>query len=292
MIATTNNQSTLACLHALADELRPSLFGILDASTVKREPFEMAIGWNESRWGPMGDEGQPHAKTARTLFSRWQALALQAIRVGAPERESSFTEHNGTISRVIEQTNDWYGIGAYQGGIEEVRRDVTDSLDAQTAVLNGLPTAHGPGEALLVADTSAFLDRPDLQAWALGGKSWTVVVLPQVLSELDDKKRDPRTREAATKVIRQMTDLGRRGDTLAGVQLSGKLRYREIATSPDMDTTVPWLRRDVPDDQIVAGALDLACQDLTGTVCLLASDRNLHNKARVAGLGYAGVDVL
>ena len=292
MIATLSGQSTLARLHALADELRPSLFGILDASTVKRQPFEGAIGWNEWHWGPMGDEGQPHARVARTLFSRWQALAAQAIRVGAPERESDFTEHNDSIKRVIEQQNDWFGIGAYHQGLEEVRARVVDALDAQKAVLDGLPTAHGTGEGLLVVDTSALLDRPDLQDWRFNGERWTVVVLPQVLSELDDKKRDPRTRDAATKVIRQMTDFARRGDTLTGVKLTGNLRYREVATSADMDATVPWLRSDVPDDHIIAGALDLACQDLTATVCVLASDRNLHNKARVAGLSFAGIDLL
>jgi hypothetical protein len=65
----------------------------------------------------------------------------------------------------------------------------------------------------LVADTSALFDRPDLQNWKLDGGAWTVVFVPQVLAELDDKKRDPRLTAAADKVIRRLDDLGRRGDT-------------------------------------------------------------------------------
>ena len=74
-----------------------------------------------------------------------------------------------------------------------------------------LPAAHGAGEKLLVADTSALLDRPSLQEWKIDGTPWTVVLVPQVLSELDERKRDPRTREAAQKVINQLDDFDRRG---------------------------------------------------------------------------------
>ena len=290
MGVTRAQTSTLAQLYALADELEGALVGILDASTVKFETFEMAIAWNDWRWGPMDDAGQPHAKAARARFAKWKALTTHAVRMGAPEREAALTREEGIIERVIEQTNDWYGIGVYDGGLDEVRRRVGAALEAQKQLLAGLPTAHGDGGRLIVADTSALLDRPDLQEWKFDGSSCTVVVLPQVLTELDDRKRDPRTRDAAAKVIRQMTDFGRRGDTLEGVPLTGRVRYREVATSPDMNATLPWLRSDVPDDHIIAGALDLACEDLTATVTVLASDRNLHNKARTAGLDYAGAD--
>src|SRR6185312_5241783 len=118
------------------------------------------------------------------------------------------------------------------------------------------PTAHGADERLLVADTSTLLDRPDLQDWRLDGGAWTVVLVPQVLSELDERKRDTRTAEAAQKVIRQIDEFGRRGDTFAGVPLAGKLRLREVPRSPDMAATLPWLRADTPDDVIVAAALE------------------------------------
>jgi len=39
-------------------------------------------------------------------------------------------------------------------------------------------------ERLLVADTSALLDRPLLQDWRPDDECWTIIALPQVLSEL------------------------------------------------------------------------------------------------------------
>lgn len=80
-------------------------------------------------------------------------------------------------------------------------------------------------------------------------------------------------------MITQIDDMDRRGDLLEGVALSGKLRLKEVAVTPDMARTLPWLRRDVPDDMIVASALELTWQDLTARVAMTASDRNVRNKA-------------
>lgn len=52
-----------------------------------------------------------------------------------------------------------------------------------------------------------------------------------------------------------------------------------------MNSTLSWLRFDVPDDAIIAGALELVWQDLTSRVAVTASDRNVRNKGRLAGLG-------
>jgi predicted ribonuclease YlaK len=166
-----------------------------------------------------------------------------------------------------------------------VREHANLAIEKYRGVVRQLPAAHGAEDNLLVADTSALLDRPNLQEWKIDGTSWTVVLMPQVLSELDERKRDPRTREAAQKVINQLDDFDRRGDLFAGVPLAGNVRVREVPTSPDMGGTLTWLRSDVPDDAIIAGALELVWQDLTSRVAVTASDRNVRNKARLAGLG-------
>ena len=72
--------------------------------------------------------------------------------------------------------------------------------------------------------------------------------------------------------------------TLVGVPLSGKLRYREVAITADMSRALPWLRPDVPDDLIIANTLELVWRDLTARIAVAASDRNVRNKARLAGL--------
>ena len=61
---------------------------------------------------------------------------------------------------------------------------------------------------------------------------------------------------------------------------------------PDMERTLPWLRADTPDDRVVASALELVLRDLSGRVAILASDRNVRNKARLAGLSTVRTDQL
>jgi predicted ribonuclease YlaK len=131
-----------------------------------------------------------------------------------------------------------------------------------------------------------------MQDWKLDHGAWTVVLVPQVLAELDEKKRDPRVAQAADKVIRQLDGFDRRGDTFTGVPLAGRLRVREVAVGPDMERPLPWLRADTPDDRIIASALELVLRNLRGRVALLASDRNVRNKARLAGLSIVRTDQL
>lgn len=59
-----------------------------------------------------------------------------------------------------------------------------------------------------------------------------------------------------------------------------------------MQRTLPWLRAETPDDRIVASALELMLRNLRGRVALLASDRNVRNKARLAGLSTVRTDQL
>lgn len=237
------------------------------------------VGWNCWQWIGLPDEAAPRIGAARAALAGLCDFADKATRL-APDRARELGELGEALKRVIEQ-----GDGAPASSIAKVGEYVDAQLAEYRETVRRLSSAFGREERLLVVDTSALLDRPDLQDWKLDGGAWTVVFMPQVHSELDDRKRDTRTRDAAQKVIRQIEDFDRRGDTFAGVRLSGNLTVREVPISPDMSQTLPWLRADVPDDSIVAGALELLWRDLTCRIAIVASDRNVRNKARLAGLG-------
>jgi hypothetical protein len=242
------------------------------------------VGWNKWQWEPVPDDAQPLVGAARHAHDELRDYAAMIFQAGAPDRTDTVDGISKWLLRLIEQPNGAYPQGAPASSIEKITSLVGPRIDEFLVEAARLPTAHGADERLLVADTSALLDRPDLQDWKLDGGPWTVVLVPQVLSELDERKRDPRTADAAQKVIRQIEEFDRRGDTFAGVPLSGKLRLREIAQSPDMPRTLLWLRSDTPDDLIIATALELVARGLRGRVAVLASDRNVRNKARMAGL--------
>jgi hypothetical protein len=273
----------------LLDQFDVALQQVLDLSGVKYDDINarsevLFIGWNVQQWLPLPDEAAPKVGAARDALRKLREFASRASR-NAPDRGKELRKIETSFNRLVEQPNGSLPRGAPKGTIDGIRDHAAEKIDEYRQVVRRLPSAHGDGEQLLVADTSALLDRPDLQNWHLDVGRWTLILLPQVLSELDERKRDDRTRDAAQKVINQIEDFDRRGDTFAGVPLAGDATVREVPTSPDMNETLPWLRSDVPDDAIIAGALELIWQDLTSCVAVTASDRNVRNKARLAGLG-------
>ena len=242
----------------------------------------VVLGWNSWRWNELPPEAAPKVGAARKALSELTDLGARAAR-DAPDRAKELKDLTDRLKAIIEQPDTH--LGAPKGSLDQVRGLVDEIGQEYRAVVRQLPVAHGKQEKLVVPDTSALLDRPDLQAWTLDGEAWTVVFVPQVLSELDDRKRDPRTREAAQKVINQIDELDRRGDLFEGVRLAGKVMVREVPVSPNMGDTLSWLRSDVPDDAIIASVLELSWEDLNRRLAVTASDRNVRNKARMAGLG-------
>ena len=301
MSSTSKRQAArtgLEILEQLGEETRAAVSELLDGSGIhyydinadSRGAFFM--GWNKHQWDALPDEQQPAVKRARDAADRFRHFARAAVSAAAPERGSKLDGIESLLRRVIEQPNGSYPNGAPAPTIDGVKAKLGDALEEALSVIRSLPTAQGGDELLVVSDTSALLDRPDLQSWQLGGEPWTLVALPQVLSELDERKRDPRTRDAAQKVIRQFEEFDRRGNTFDGVPIAGKGQFREVPITADMNRTLPWLRADVPDDVIVAGALELTWSDLSSRVAVVASDRNVRNKARLAGLSVVRTDEL
>lgn len=280
--------SGLDHFEGLLYKLSDALGELLDLSGVHYNDINrgssgiFVMGWNSSRWDPLPPQAAPKVGAARKALRELHDHSTNAAR-HAPDRAEEFVDLEAAFERLVEQPDT--SEGSPKSSIEKVREYANAVIEKYRGAVRQLPAAHGAEEKLLVADTSALLDRPNLQEWRIDGTSWTVVLMPQVLSELDERKRDPRTREAAQKVINQLDDFDRRGDLFAGVPLAGNVRVREVPTSPDMSSTLSWLRADVPDDAIIAGALELVWQDLTSRVVVTASDRNVRNKARLAGLG-------
>jgi hypothetical protein len=250
---------------------------------INREDSDLFyVAWNCWRWDELPPEAAPRVGRARKALGELADLGTRAARE-APDRAKELEDLAADLGAIVEQPGTQ--IGAPKKSIDQIRVHVDELGQKYRAVVGKLPAAHGAEERLVVPDTSALLDRPDLQDWKIDGSAWTVILVPQVLSELDDRKRDPRTRDAAQKVINQIDELDRRGDLFEGVRLAGKLDVREIAISPNMDDTLPWLRRDVPDDAIIASILELSWENLAHRIAVTASDRNVRNKARMAGLG-------
>lgn len=287
--------SALESFETLARDLAATVDTVLDRSAIvyddPNDPGSplVFIGFNPWRWAPLERADQRLLKDAHELARRWQALTALAVRVGDERRLEALQLPWTAVEDVLDRS-DRSG-GAPASDIDAVRARVRVALDEQLEVIRDLPTAQGDGERLLVPDTVAFLRRPDIETWSLDG-AWTVVAVPQVIRELDEKKLDPRLSDKADKVIRRFKEYGRRGDTFRGVKLAGRLSFREVPVEADMNATLPWLRSDVGDDRALASILELRFGDLASAVALVTEDRNMQNKARVAALPYLDVDAL
>jgi hypothetical protein len=199
--------SGLEILERLARATQQAVETLLGRSGVRYEDINAGggmffIGWNKWQWEPVPDDVQPLVGAARHAHDELRDYAAMIFRAGAPDRIDTVDDISEWLLRLIEQPNGTYPQGAPDSSIEKITSLVSPRIDEFLAEAARLPTAHGADERLLVADTSALLDRPDLQDWKLDSGPWTVVLVPQVLSELDERKRDPRTAEAAQSTTR------------------------------------------------------------------------------------------
>jgi hypothetical protein len=251
--------SRLDVLRSLAAQTRDALDAVLAVSTVE-ERFAgtgvVVITPHPWSWGLLSPEGQRLVGEARTALDRWTEAASGAITVSAPERVADFTDELTNLRRVVERSS--RSDGPTGPTIPDTQDHVHSALDQQLALVEDLPSAQAASATVAVPDTNALLLNPAMEAWNLGRARVVVTVLPQVIAELDSKKMDPKVGEKAKGLIRRFKEYDRRGNTLDGVPLAGRVVFREMADDPTFDGAPTWLSKRNADDRILAGALDLA----------------------------------
>lgn len=247
------------------------------------------LGWGKHRWSPLDGEAQRPLATGRRAVADLEAQLQAVTDVAAPERMSRARDVLAPMRCVVNQADDIFGPG-YES-VDEARIAVRAAATQVLGFVEMLPSAHGVGGRLFVPDTNAVIWQPDLTKWDLG--AGTLVMLPTVVSELDHlKTRTGDVSQKAEKAIRVLNEMERRGDTFAGVKLSGRGMLRELAIDPQLPSPPSWMDAAQADDRILAGALRLALEDLDVEVTLVTRDRNMRNKARLAGLAVEDLSEL
>lgn len=291
----TTAPSRLEVLRTLVAETRVALDALLAVSAIaERHPNDgtgpRVITPHPWTWAPLRPEDQRRVGIARKALDAWTEAASGTIRASAPERIEDFSDHGAYLVPVVERSS--RGDGPTAPDIQRVQQRVRAALDGQLTIVEELPSAHEPPATVLVPDTNALIFNPAIETWNVGNDRIAITVLPQVIAELDGKKMDRKIGEKASSLIRRFKEFDRRGDTLVGVPVVGKVMFREVALDSAFDGAPSWLNKRNADDRILAGALDLAQQELASRIVLVTRDRNMQNKARRLGLPYVDADEL
>src|SRR4051794_5320304 len=111
---------------------------------------------------------------------------------------------------------------------------------------------------LLDTNTLLHFKRPDLLDWKLivPGQQVALLVCPALIDELEaikiDPKRPGKLRERARRAIMWLSEMMERPDP---IQLAPDVRLIFITESPTIDFTAHRLSYTVPDDQLIASAI-------------------------------------
>ena len=173
---------------------------------------------------------------------------------------------------------------------ESIDAAVQAAKKGMHAALNGLSRLYDgkSGEVCYVPDTSALLHNTQLDAWQFEGvPAFTMVLTPNVLSELDELKarENDRVQPKAETVVRQIEEYARRGDLSQGVTLGrGWSTLRSLPTEPDMAHTQSWLDAGSKHDRFIASSLEVMRHHPCCEVVLVTRDAEVRDKAKLASL--------
>ena len=276
-------------LMASLDDLEARYLDLLDRSAIRNvDPNRRGSGIvfvGASKWGWSPDAGLTGERTHLAAeLDEWLSLFRLLHRDALPETEKRI----GNASRLLRR---WLLRDGRDTSIPPTVEQARDKAANAFVELRELIDMHASSSTGLVAvvDTNALLHLPDVADYrdVLGCDQFEVVLLPTVLSELDELKDRGRTadaRDAATAVVRRIKGLRDRGNLRSGVPVEGKIslraEHREVAPRGILD----WLDPQVPDDRIIGATLDLQARYPSKTIVLVSRDINLQNKAAAVGI--------
>lgn len=293
----TNASTRLEVLRTLGEKAKASLAELIEVSgvkkTVENDPGSgvVFIPLHWWRWLDLEQEDRPLLGAARKSAEKWLEACRISLTLSGPEHLKEFEELRETVQRIYIRGSN--SDGPLSEGLEENTRQVHEAIDMQLALIDSLPSAHEAEQLILVPDTNALLQDPDIENWQTGNQTCTIVIVSQVQAELDAKKAgSSKVAEKAASLIRRFKEYSRRGDSLEGVPLAGARCFREAPIRPNMEQAPSWLDSDQPDDRILAATLELAANHLSSRVILVTRDRGLQNKARSAECIAIDVDDL
>lgn len=284
-------QSCVGLLRKRLEAIEAKMLELLDCSTVstwRDDPYSGIVFIGPSHhWGEPDDQQRRLQIELKGLYTDWSEQ-MRLLFSGAPDDlQKEIADTDTFVRKWIEKESSW--------DIEPDKEANKQVFGKKIAVFyNALTTLDDTkrSKVTLVPDTNAFVWCPDPVGYGAitGSESYDFVLLPTVLSELDDlvmKSRDEAFREKVKAAIRRYKGWREQGRLVDGVTVNRTITVRSIAREPNFEKTLHWLDRTIRDDRIVASVLELQRALPSAVIVLVTSDVNLQNKADAASIPCA-----
>ncbi|OLT12979.1 hypothetical protein BJF79_03505 [Actinomadura sp. CNU-125] len=243
------------------------------------------VGFPEWAWAPGDASLEASRMKLLGMFRDW----APRFRLLFPHATPQVDER---LSGALERLHDWLVRETGSHDVPATIQQAEVQLDATFSLLFELMALLPPDEFKVRAtvDTNTLVDNPDLAAHtqSLGGR-YMVHLLPVVLREIDDLKRNGRNemvREGAKRADRRLKGLRTNGDVLTGVRVAGDVHAVFDHVEPASDDLPSWLDLSVPDDRFVASTLLLQSAHPGSAVYAATGDINLQTKLSAVGIPF------
>lgn len=222
-------------------------------------------------------------------YEEWFEVLRSVLRKATDDVGTKIEQADLGFRIWLELDTNW-SLSADQEANEGKLREDAAKFSAILDILD----SEASGEIIVIPDTNSLVGTPDPSHYrALAGSdSFVLLLLPTVLSELDELKnlhRNPDFREKAKKVITRVKGWRTQGSLRDGVIVDRTITVRAIANEPDMKNALSWLDPNIRDDRILASVLEVQSSYPTAKVVLVTGDINLLNKADAARIQHAEI---
>jgi hypothetical protein len=237
----------------------------------------------DSTWAPLDEVGRRLQREILQLWKSWREEVELLFSEDSTERQEELAEATGAVNEWLQRSGHDFSVPPTIPLAKERFRKHVDPL------FELLEPFTGPGDLVVVPDTNVLLRNQDLPSWstAVGATGYTVLLVPGVLTELDEHKvshRVPAVQEKARRFSDRLKGWRNQGSLSEGVRVQGGVFVRVVGREPNFRRTLSWLDPDIADDRILASVLELQRAGPRSDVRLLTGDSIMLAKADEASI--------
>jgi hypothetical protein len=237
----------------------------------------------DSSWDTLNDEGRRRQRKVLDRWNRWLEKTRLLFTEDAGKCRQDLEEAAKNITKWLDRSEPDFSIPkSLTDAPLMFRKHIRPLFDLLAPFMSD-------GPLVVVPDTNVILRNQELSSWAevLDTNEFVVLLVPGVLSELDEHKvnhRVPEVRDKARTFSNRIKGWRNQGSLSDGVRVQGKVYVRVSAREPNFQRTLSWLDPQVTDDRIIASVLEWQRSNPTNAVQLLSGDSIMLAKADEAGV--------